>query len=894
MPTAAITERLPPPSLFLETVCPGPDHLEDNLHFSLEDEVPTLGETAQFIWPLLESSTSTVKALMDPTYLNIARPPLHHKSYQNTESTTYVALPYHVRKIFDKVVVKKGFMHHIGANVNPLQQDPFEPLQLNPGCISAMIVLDNLSRFEQNAAPTEVKTSFHKMTLGLNRLLRMGVGESVTASHSAPLLNAFEATAPNLVFKDLLDHDARTYVTKLRLPMTSKLLVLANVNVVNVIGINDQFEYSGTTDVTANRAYFPLSGESTATANGTADTVSNTTNSIKNANSSSNNTSATSNNTNKGENVSNGNAEGGTNSSNSANVPTSTSCRPYTKTIEKPLLRFTLQPHLIVTSLLAFPNFPTVVLGLNSGAVIVLNLLHLTYRVFDNLGFPSAAEHSVTRDSSSSVTSFETIRHPHHELLLVVGYALGEIIILDPNAADSPRKYVKKPVGRDRFVTYFKKFDLSPLHKLPPPRDPLDTSPPYLVGHFKVSHKAITSIASTLSPDHVGGSSQPPMIIAAASEDGLVRIIDLIATHGANYGDLADFYNQLIVTDIIAGYFQDGVRSAAFSHDARFLCIAGKGDMIEVFKMTYYNVNSLVSQKRPGSGRAAAGRSRSGTINSLGSGSNFASSTFLSPINTTPSTSMDLNRDESAESHNSLLLPPTIKQISIVSRLKGHMNTVEKVSFYRPADRYRSHTTHLSTYKIISCGGDGRVMIWDLDYKALPRSRKQPASVPKDHAKEHSATSQQKEHLPSLPVSVVRKHQRAKLALSVDEAPLNSLFSALGINNLLSQTPPTLTPEPSENQPQILFSIYRSLYEVRHKRHYLHFSAKDARKRYPCVIHEVASDKQLPLIEIPLLDLDLSALTRQGRIQCCYINPFNMWVFTRSGDIFRYTLKKAN
>lgn len=886
MPTAAITERLPPPSLFLDTVCPGPDHLEDNLHFSLEDEAATLGETAQFIWPLLDSSTSTAKAHLDPTYLNIARPPLNHKSYQNTESTTYVALPYHVRKLFDKVVINKVAMHHIGANVNPLQQDPFEPLQLNPGCISAMIVLDNLSRYEQQAAPVEMKTSFHKMTLGLNRLLRMGAAESAAATHSAPLLGAFEATAPHLVFKDLLDHDARTYVTKLRLPMTSKLLVLANVNVVNVIGINDQFDYSGTSDVTAYKAYFPLSSESSTNSNDAADSDGNNMSGNKTSNATSN-----------GNGNGNVNADGGTNPSTGTAAPTSTSCRPYTKTIEKPLLRFTLQPHLIVTAILAFANYPTVVLGLNSGAIIVLNLLHLTYRVFDNLGFPSAAEHLLTRSSSNSVTSFETIRHPHHDLLLVVGYALGDIIILDPNAADSPRKYLKTPVGRDRFVTYFKKFDLSPLHKLPLPRDPLDTSPPYLVGHFKVSHKAITSLASTLNPDHLGGSSQPPMIIAAASDDGLVRIVDLIATHGANYGDLADFYNQLIVTDIVAGYFQDGVRSVAFSHDARFLCIAGKGDMIEVFKMTYYNVNSLVSQKRPGSGRAAAGRSRSGTINSLGSGGNFASSTFLSPINTTPSTSMDLNRDESTESHNSLLYPPTIKQIFIVSRLKGHMNTVENVSFYRPADRYRahSHNTHLSTYKIISCGSDGRVMMWDLDYKALPRSRKQPAGVPKGHAKEHGVSTQQKEHLPSLPgPSIVRKHQRARLALSVDEAPLNSLFSALGINNLLSQTPPTLAPENSENQPQILFSIYRSLYEVRHKRHYQHFSAKDARKRYPCVIHEVTSDKQLPLIEIPLLDLDLSALTRQGRIQCCYINPFNMWIFTRSGDIFRYTLKKAD
>ena len=139
----------------------------------------------------------------------------------------------------------------------------------------------------------------------------------------------------------------------------------------------------------------------------------------------------------------------------------------------------------------------------------------------------------------------------------------------------------------------FQKFDLSPLGKV-------DNS--FVLGHFKVSHKPITSLSSTLPINKpLQPSEAQPLILAIAADDGYVRFVDFIFTYNCNYGDK----QQVITTDIISNYFNTSITDIEFSPDFKFFSVVGKGDLIEVFKMSYYNVNGLLHKS---SGR----RSRSG------------------------------------------------------------------------------------------------------------------------------------------------------------------------------------------------------------------------------------------------------------------------------------------
>lgn len=830
-------EQLPPASFFLDTVCPGVDFLDDNIHFSLRDVLSekNLATVSGLNWPLTGSTTATaaVKAHLDLEYLNVARPPFQHDVHKNIESTTYVSLPFHISSILAEVVSDKG-QHkqdgamHVGANVNPLMHDPFRLVLLNPGCISSMLVLDNLSR---NSSAENPRNTFNKMTTSINRFLRGG--NTTEVQHFASLLDAIEPihislpqgdTSPKKarVFAKILDFDAKSYFARLRSPATAKLLVSVNINVVNVMAINENFEYGGTSETTSTAAFCPLTDPA-------------------------------------------------------ASEPAlTTTCEPYKKFIEVPLLRLQLHPCLMATSLLTLtaPE-PTVVLGLNTGDIVVINLGSMTYRVFES------AENSGTDGNNVGVSSLCAISHPSYELLLVAGYANGEVVILDPFGEPAKTPYNKSVVGKDNFVTFFKKFDLSPLHKREP--RPQET-PGFLVGHFKLSHKAITSIASTLPCNH-DYRQHNPMIIAVASDDGLVRFLDLINTHGKNYGDPLNFYNALIVSDIVLNYFQDGVRHIEFSPDFRFFCMGGKGDLIEVFKMAYYNVNGLLLKNK--------GRSRSGTVNSASSG-NFHGS-YLSASN-----SLDIPRDE----HDHY--PPMIKDITIVSRLKGHTNTVEKVSFVRNDELSKGGMEEDGNraYKLISCGSDGKVILWDFDSKALPRIKKSHivTSKRKRHLVVHAEPVSTRKGVPTImpvastslsPMGLSPKHTRPRSWMHQEETALTSSFSNLGINTLLSPSPQALTHlDNAEEQQKIVFLLYRSLYDVRLKKHYSKITqSKECKKKYTSIIHGIVNDKELPSILIPLLNIDMSCLAKDGKIQGFHVNPFNFWVFGRNGDIFKYNLE---
>lgn len=868
--------QLPPLSVFLETVCPGTPFLDENIHFSLQETLDKekLKEIDDLAWPLTDTtSTSTkVMAQIDRTYLNIARPPFEHDVRRNIESSTYVPLPYHISNVFSQVcsahdTSKQNGALPLGANVNPLMQDPFKLVHLNPGCFSSIIVMRNLSRnHSQHVA--EVRNPFNKMTTSINKLFRMGGkdGSEARQSYFSSLLDAIPEPAPphhtsnplapassllkknlkpNSLFCKLLNFDEKTYFSQVKSPATAKLLVSANVNVLNVFALDENDDYVNTESSMSTKAIFPLS-------DGPVD-----------------------------------NTAGQPNGSH----PTTTNCKPYKKVTERPILRLQFKSHIIITSMITLLSDSSVILGLNTGDLVMINLVDVTYRHFNDLGWSHGSELDFYPSSVNAVTSILAIWHLNYDLLIVAGFANGEVVILDPASAPSIPldPYQKAVVGKDALVTYFKKFDLSPLH----PREQQETSdlsPEYLVGHFKISHKVITSIASTMGEEMPCHNSHKPQILAIASEDGLVRFIDLISTHGKNYGDTSYFYNQLIVSDIISNYFQDGIRSIEFSPDFRFFCVAGKGDLIEVFKMTYYNINGLLLKSTDNGHKG--GRSRSGTVNSINSGNFTTTSLFLSPLGTTPTTSLDIGREEHRDTH----YPPAIKDITIVSRLKGHTNTVEKVFFLRDDDYVSSRIETLNSraYKLVSCGGDGKVIIWDFDSKALPRVKKSHITT-KRRVSINPEPSQVPLPVPHrgklglVPAISKSHHRNRSISHQSEDMTISNSFSTLGINKLLSQSPQPLQHlENVEEQLKIVFSLYRSLHEIRLKKHYA--QNKDLKKKFPTIIHAVVNDKILPSIEVPLLSIDLSCLIRGQKIQGFYVNPQKFWIFGRNGDIFRYNL----
>lgn len=846
--TQISNKELPPASIFLDSVCPGNDFLDDNVHFPLfTDQIKQSGIT-ELQWPLTGARTN-VHARIDSTYLNVARPPFPKQSRRNLESSTYVSLPLHVARTFSRVKnevnAEKRDGLSVGANVNPLSHDLFKLVEMNPGCMSAMIAL-RLGNIP-STANLEARSPFNKMTNGINRLLRMGLSDSVDSSQIA-FSSIYDGLPENTsggdgmpaktkmlsIFAKLLDYDPKTYFTRLRSSSVTKLLVSVNVSVLNVFALDENYAYASTTEVTSKTSIFPLTDLLAETVTGKP-------------------------------------------------IPTTSNTKPYQKVIEKPLLRLHLRKGVFVTRLLTLSDNSTVILGLNTGEVVLINLCTFRYRLFPNLTKSFLANSRVAEGSTFAVTALSTFTHPNYENLVVVGYATGEVTILDPAAPADSLPYVKRVEGKDNYLTFFKLFDLGPFSQ----KEPVLTgklSPEYLVGHFKLSHKAVTSIASTLPSE---GMTVPnkPMILAISAEDGLVRFIDLVCTHGKNYGDTSKFYNTLIVSDIVSSYFQDGIRSIRFSPDARYFCLGGKGDIIEVFRLTYYNINGLLHKNSNSANPHKTGRSRSGTVNSSGSGnqrtpSMFSLSTFAASVDTSK-----------GEHHDNF--PPSIKDIDIVTRLKGHTSTVEIVRFVENEEFYHSETGNSTgTYKLISCGSDGKVLLWDFDSKAFPRTKKSHVSSSRTRTQTHSENAQK----PLTPKTVsaptfAKSHTRGTSWSLSNEDSAGALSTSLGISNILSPSPTPIQQENSEDQRNIAFSLYRSLHDVRLKKHYAKLViAKDKQKKFLAIIHAIVNDKELPSIQVPLLTIDMSCFVRDGRLQGFDLGPDNFWIFARNGDIFRYTL----
>lgn len=905
--------QLSPALLFLESICPGLLHLDDNVHFSTTEEVPehVLEQLTELNWPLTSSAAlpASVKAKLNSTYLHVARPPFQNDVQKNVESTTYVSLPSHVTRIFSKVVdghhssVKQDGGLHIGANVNPLIPDPYRLVHLNPGCLSSMIVLAN----EKSSALNENRNPFRNMTTSLNKFLRMGTSPAAEGADSpfkslinaVPESSSHSITHPQIggnqhprkasktlkVFAKILDYDSRVYQAHIKAPTTEKLLVSTSVNVINVFAIDKEHKFTGTKEANSTTALFPLAEEKESLA------------------------------------ASNSSSVPGSQPQQQGPPPTlTTTCKPYKKVVEVPLLRLQLHPRLMITSILTFvcsdTHDPVLVLGLNTGSIVVINLASITYRLFDNLGMKPTRDGGADASwTNTSVTTLSAITHTKYELLIVAGYANGEVIILDPLGSASDTPYTKQEVGHDSSITFFKKFDLSLLNKKTGETDEDDT-PGYIVGYFKLSHKPITSIASTIAYQPLPSQNlmRNPFIIAIASDDGLVRFVDLLNTHNKNYGDPQNFYNHLIVSDIVASYFQDGVRHIEFSPDHRFFAIAGKGDLIEVFKMTYYNINGLINKK---SGHTR-GRSRSGTMNSGSSIPQHAPSLFLSTTESaTTGNSFDNREDfQDAASEPAACFPPTIKDITIVGRLKGHTNTVEKVSFVSRCQLSKNHAledeTPSSAYKLISCGSDGKIIIWDFDSKAVSRVKKGHLTTrKKKSSKDNEVSPEQTANIPALqPVSsrvrplsshvppsftlTKAQHSRARSLSHNDESFPKLPFGNLGINKILSPSPQPLAHsiEDDEERQKIVVLLYRWLFEIRLKRQYPGGNiSKDGRKKYTSIIHKIANDEELPSIQIPSLEVDYSYFLRDGKIQNYLVSPDQFFIFGRNGDIFSYMLE---
>ncbi|CAN3371922.1 hypothetical protein DIURU_004599 [Diutina rugosa] len=471
----------------------------------------------------------------------------------------------------------------------------------------------------------------------------------------------------------------------------------------------------------------------------------------------------------------------------------------------------------------------TVIIGFVTGDILILDLQTLTYNTLPHVGNASASS-----ADPASVTALQVFHHPQlAQPFIIAGYANGEVAIFDPSAPET--EYARDIVGTDPYITYFRKFDLSSWATRPRSM---------VVGHLKLSYHHITSIATTMTTPS-GTTSQSgisPLLIAIGGTDGVIHIIDLMFTSNMEYG-VHSPVSSPVVTDVVTNYFNDHVSQVKFTPDNKFLVVAGSSDLVEVFKMTYYNVDSLLNQRqRPAKG----GRSRSNTASS---------------VQTTGSVHPDTPR-----------YPPTIKSIDAVARFKGHTNIVHRVDIIPGSAP--------NCYKIVSAGWDGKLMVWEFDYKALPKLKRKVTSEPRARRMSRHRSG----HSPS-PLHLRTRSEDG------GTSPVYPLNNVTNVNNMASM----LHPSGAESQvssveapPEVVSSVYKSLFELRHKRHY-----KSAVKKHRVIVHSVADCKSVPMLEVALVDLDLSRLVPDGKIDNFEVTPYSIWCFTMGGDIYRYRIEQS-
>lgn len=925
---------LPSANPFLNSVCPGHAFLDENLQFSIKDLVSALNEFTVH-WPLTDPSSSK-RATIDDTYLNIARPPL---SRDTNESTTYVANPFHVTHLFDAIVDARHKHNigdfHIGANINSLAPDPFKEILHNQGCISQVLDLKCVpDRHNQDTATaTDHSKHHHNRNFSGNWPKFKILGNSRSHTDSCGNFRSIfdDYFAPQI--DSIIDFDKDFYNRGLK--AAAKLVVSVHVNVLNIFAVSENSEYLHTTVALTQKSSLPYMD---------------------------------------------------------LKISPDPKLHDFfgKRVVELPILRIRWNRHLVATSLQTTScrgADPIVVLGFDSGLIAVINLLSLHLEIFTDFEVPPDADDARLSHTyphhpliPNFVSSIATCEYHDYDLLIVAGFSNGEVAILDPffrprphhdhyfsgllhqslfshHSSESKKhayltlpRYTKSVVATDASAAYFKKFDLSSL----PARDGNALQhvnsknhqyPAHLVGHFKISHKAISAIATTIHHHRLlaseGGTSLAAPVIALGSDDGLVRIIDLNHTYNMDYGvptatptPLSAAQPKSLITDIISNYFSDRITCLDFSHDNKYLCVAGSGDMIEVFRVSY---SSIVHGLHRGPNHPGGKRSRSGTLNSYVSEPHTTyskpfSDSVLSPMK---SDSVDyLQSDSAAPSKLSASVRisrtvgpgsgavPYVKDIRIVTRLKGHLNVVSSVLFLGNCanDQAANTATANLVYRLVSSGRDGKILVWEFDVKTLPRAKK-PLLKPKPSigaggggnddglASRFKATSleTQRRARPLVgnfgPGRVGASPSRSRSLVSADHASpfmsnANPNSPVTNILEILQQrSPASVREQPQDGCDELsteyMAALYREAHAQRLRRHYNSAAAQQltSSKRIYTIYHPVVDDKLVPCTLIPLQEINLARFVTKNPISGVYIDARSMWCFSKTGDIYKFTCK---
>ncbi|KAI3404432.2 creC [Candida oxycetoniae] len=553
--------------------------------------------------------------------------------------------------------------------------------------------------------------------------------------------------------------------------------------------------------------------------------------------------------------------------------------------VETPLLRLKFEDTSIITSQCAFvSNGETIiVLGFHSGDIMIIKPQILKLKSFDL---------KVTKSEASleavGVSVVALVHHPKYEFLIIAGYTNGEVLILNPFGIEDLTQYRKSIKEKNPNVTIFRMHDLSPIGDA---KDDVK-----LLAHFKISHKAITAITSTMTIENVRDAGLQPFLLAIASADGFVRFIDLMFTFRIEENRSSG--TTSMVTDIISNYFNTGITHIMFSHDYKFFCISGRGDLIEVFKMSYYDVDGLLRKSD-----RQQGRSRSGTINSRTSGANAAEGP---PRAQTQQQQNQYHNHHHHHNHNHFSFPPIIKCIEIVCRIKGHANIVNSVQFMK------DNGDSQSTYKIVSCGGDGKIFVWEFDYKALPKVKKQQQQQQQQlqqqqrqqqqtsvHPTSHRARESRRSmcerkssvqillHSPS-PASNIQGRTAQRRNKSEDPIHKNQSLATPSLVKKSANLASILSNDENSKQEdaiEVAASLYKKLQDIRNRK-----NVQKVFLQYGTIISPIVNDKLVPSIGIPLVTMDLSSIIPDGKINNVMIDNWSLWCFCKNGDLFKYKI----
>lgn len=889
--------KLPSTSQFLNSSCPGISHLDSNVHYSIEGEIDKLAlhEGLNVDWPFNNHSLKSVSRVkLSLEYLNIARPPTpSNLDSERKEATAYVSLPFHIVNTFQQVLKYKEFNNRgnshlqIGASVNPLGPDPFYHIHGTPGCLSSIIDIEEFKTVNNENMLNSHKNPLNKLSNNFSKILKLntnninfdesGYDSNLLSLTNGKAINGKAHTKSNILNKVEVESDS--YTSRIIATNASKLLISCNVNVLNVIMIDKKSDYMNTQEVLSDTPAIPLAEDK------------------------------------KKESA------------------------KYLKVVEVPLMRLLFHDNMVATSIKAYTNLrsqPEVIVGFDSGQLFTLNLATLNYQVYQNC----CSEHIYPLENDtkvcfnglvkSAVTSLDVISQERYKILIIAGYSNGEVIIIDPRRyTNQTFLYRKRVVGADDYVTYFRTFNLSSFENPETPKE----EPSWLVGHIKISHKAITSIDSTLRIERIKENDQRPlpMILAIGSFDGFVKLIDFTFTYDCDTSIADNNCRTSIITDIIGSYFQTSVTSVKFSPDYRYLLIGGAGDLIEIFQLNFFNPNYFfyrVANSNVNFGYER--RPRSDTNTSAFSGD--------SGYQTNPGFQWNVSQDTTGRAPGTSNVkmtnyPSIIKDIRIVGRLMGHTNTIKRIDFVKDGEVKDRFQKSKPVYKIISCANDGKVMIWEFDHRALPRIRGQtlhstnsirnqgPQSMsPQPNLKKSrgsSSVTMKNKRRPSFPSRNAQTfHTRSKSFGQNDEAtPPSALsptfllhsFSQLGhsFNKVANNTMSTMESVLHNQEEPIdisldnksIISHYKSLFEFRSRKFYSSLLADRSgvlkgKKKYSSIIYPIVSDRLVPSITVPLLVLDLSKFVRDGNIDGFYIDFHAFWCFGKNGDIFKYNIFK--